>query len=254
MHKTAQSGYSKSDLNYDDGRPEYPKTAIDFLVGQLQLGANAAVLDLAAGTGKLSKCLQDFFPSFVALEPLDAMRAQLQKNLPEIKAASGSAEKIPFPNASFDAVFVGTAFHWFRAEDAYQEIHRVLKPGGGLALIWSAWSKTEIPDWLAEIRSIIEPLGKGVPRYKTMEWKSPFGKMRLFSELKNKNFDYPVSCTREQICARYLSTSFIAALDAAEKSNLRAEIMAILGKYESADGKKHFRVPYQIDAYWCTKN
>jgi ubiquinone/menaquinone biosynthesis C-methylase UbiE len=142
---------------YERGRPEYADEAVDWLVEKLGLVAGARVLDLAAGTGKLTRQLvrRDF--DVVAVEPGDEMRAVLQRVLPNVEAFSGTAEAIPLPDASVDAITVGQAFHWFEPEAALGEMARVLRSGGGIALLWNRWDEedpllSQIDELLREIR------------------------------------------------------------------------------------------------------
>jgi len=126
---------------YDRTRPGYPPEALDRATRELGLSADATVLDLAAGTGVLTRLLRQRFSHVVAVEPDDDMRAFVED------ALAGSAEAIPVDDASVDAVFVGEAFHWFDAPVALAEIARVLR-GGGLAVIANAWGEKLTPGLL----------------------------------------------------------------------------------------------------------
>lgn len=119
---------------YERVRPEYTEEAVDHVAWGLGLEPTATVLDLAAGTGKLTRVLQRRFAHVIAVEPDDAMRAKIDGD-----ARAGSAESIPVADVSVDAVFVGDAFHWFDAPVALREIRRVLRGGGGLALLSNHW-------------------------------------------------------------------------------------------------------------------
>src|SRR4051794_1977829 len=119
---------------YERTRPEYPDAVLELL----PLGDDAEVLDLGAGTGKLTRVLARRYHRVVAVEPLDGMRAILARVVPEAEALAGRAEEIPLPDAEVDAVFAGQAFHWFANEDALAEIARVLRPGGLFCLVWNS--------------------------------------------------------------------------------------------------------------------
>jgi len=125
---------------YARTRPPYAREAIDRASLELGLTRDATVLDLAAGTGNLTRSLRDAFAHVVAVEPDDGMRAQFDGEV-----RPGSAEAIPLPDASVDAVFVGEAFHWFDAARALEEIRRV---GSGLAVLARSWGETEQPGLL----------------------------------------------------------------------------------------------------------
>jgi len=118
---------------YADARPDYPAAALDWLLPD---GARR-VLDLGAGTGKLTRLLVDRTLEVVAVEPSPQMGAELASYVPEAELHEAPAERIPVPDASVDAVLVGQAFHWFDCDPALAEIARVLRPGGRLGLLWN---------------------------------------------------------------------------------------------------------------------
>ena len=124
---------------YDRVRPPYSRALLDRAEKLLELDARSRVLDLAAGTGRVTRELARRFEHVVAVEPDERMRAL------HGDAIAGSAEAIPLEDASVDAVFVGEAFHWFDTEAAIPEIVRVLRPRGCLALLWTHWWETEPP-------------------------------------------------------------------------------------------------------------
>ncbi len=128
---------------YERARPEYADEAVDWTVDRLGLAPGSRVLDLAAGTGKLTRQLMRRGLDVVAVEPGDEMRRVLQRMLPEVEALAGTAEAIPLPEASVDAVTVGQAFHWFERDAALAEMARVLRPGGGIALLWNRWDEED---------------------------------------------------------------------------------------------------------------
>ncbi|HEX4357513.1 MAG TPA: class I SAM-dependent methyltransferase [Pseudonocardia sp.] len=135
---------------YAAHRPDYPDAALDWALaplGQLDTGAGPVLLDLAAGTGKLTASLVGRSAQVTAVEPDPEMLAVLHAALPQVTALAGSAEDIPLPAASVDAVLVGQAFHWFDPERAGAEIARVLRPGGVLAALWNADDNSV--DWVA---------------------------------------------------------------------------------------------------------
>src|SRR5689334_15732628 len=122
---------------YERGRPGWPGAALDAMATRLRLDAGSTVLDLAAGTGKLTRELVPRFASVIAVEPLDRMRAVLAQVVPEARALAGTAEAIPVEDASVDAVVVAEAIHWFDAETAVAEMARVLRPGRGVAVLYN---------------------------------------------------------------------------------------------------------------------
>ena len=122
---------------YEAARPGWPAEAVEIAARRLGLERDASVLDLAAGTGKLTRRLAGRFASVTAVEPLAGMRAVLEDAIPFVRALAGTAEAIPLPDDSVDAVFVAEAFHWFDAQLAVAEMARVLRPGGGVAVLYN---------------------------------------------------------------------------------------------------------------------
>ena len=129
------NNYNYIAKNYNKGRPDYPPEATSILISALELKPNLCVLDLAAGTGKLTKALKHIGTNLCAVEPAAEMRAIFSEQFPEIPIFDGRAEAIPLQQNAVDAVVVGSAFHWFDGEKALTEIARVLKPLGRLGLI-----------------------------------------------------------------------------------------------------------------------
>jgi SAM-dependent methyltransferase len=130
------SSFGSRAADYARHRPDYPAAAVEWALAPLTLD-RPRVLDLAAGTGKLTAVIASLGLDVVAVEPDDAMRAEFEAFLPGITALAGTAEQIPLPAASVDAVLVGQALHWFDHERALPEIGRVLRPGGVLAGLWN---------------------------------------------------------------------------------------------------------------------
>jgi SAM-dependent methyltransferase len=134
---------------YHRSRPGYPAEAVEWLVGNTP----RRVLDLGAGTGKLTAALVAARHDVVAVEPSAQMLTILRTNVPDVDAREGRAEAIPVPDADVDAVVVAQAFHWFDHALAVPEIARVLRPGGRLALAWNL-RDTKAP-WVAELSQVI---------------------------------------------------------------------------------------------------
>ncbi|MGV0741427.1 class I SAM-dependent methyltransferase [Mycolicibacterium sp. XJ870] len=134
---------------YERGRPSYPPEAIDWL---LPAGARD-VLDLGAGTGKLTTRLVERGLDVVAVDPIAEMLELLSHSLPDTPALLGTAEEIPLPDNSVDAVLVAQAWHWFDPERAVKEVSRVLRPGGRLGLVWN--TRDERMGWVKDLGAII---------------------------------------------------------------------------------------------------
>lgn len=142
-------------LDYDELRPSYAPEAVEWVAERGSLRNRSAVVDLAAGTGQLSKLFAGLGMDTIAVEPAANMRAVLGERLPEVRVVDGTAEGIPLTDSSVEAVVVGNAFHHFERRKAFEEIHRVLRPGGALALFW-AWPLEEEQLWIPGMREIDE--------------------------------------------------------------------------------------------------
>jgi SAM-dependent methyltransferase len=128
---------------YERQRPEYPEEALRWAAGQLGLEPGARVLDLGAGTGKLTRGLVALGFDVVAVEPGVPMLEQLRAAVPEAEALEGAAESIPLPDAGIDGAYAGQAYHWFDRESAVPELHRVIRTDGGVALLWNWWDERD---------------------------------------------------------------------------------------------------------------
>ncbi|HMJ74516.1 MAG TPA: methyltransferase domain-containing protein, partial [Iamia sp.] len=169
--RAAAEGFSAGADDYERGRPSYPADAVEVLCRQLGIGPGARVLDLAAGTGKLTRLLVPTGAEVVAVEPVSEMRRRLRANVPQALVLDGTAEKLPLPDRSVDAVTVAQAFHWFDPEVALKEIAWVLKPGGGLGLIWNERDTRE--PWVDELSRLIRWNDRGefqVPYTTEVDW------------------------------------------------------------------------------------
>ena len=151
VDRIARDAFGAMAQEYERGRPGWPADAIAALLERF--GART-VLDLAAGTGKLTELLAARAEEVVAVEPVDGMRAVLAARLPGVRALAGSAEAIPLPDASVDIAFVAEAFHWFDPEPAASELARVVRPGGAVVVLWNV-SAGEDPPWVDEVFEVV---------------------------------------------------------------------------------------------------
>jgi len=206
---------------YERSRPSYPQEAIDWIAAKLGLGSGTTVLDLGAGTGKLTRALVGTGAHVIAIEPGDAMRAELERALPDVEALRGAAEDIPLPDQSVDCVAVGQAFHWFRHDEAIPELHRVLRPCGGVALVW--YSRDPDNPLYDEIGDLIAPF---VPpdRPDEDEWPKPLAESELFGPLEERRFSFVQELDTDTVAERIASVSFVAAAPAEARRELDAAI------------------------------
>jgi SAM-dependent methyltransferase len=233
IHRAAAEGFSRSAEAYERGRPKYPAEALDLLVSRLPVGAS--VLDLAAGTGALTRPLLEAGLEVVAVEPVAEMRAALPASA---RALEGTAEAIPLEQGSVDAVVVGQAFHWFDGDAALAEIHRVLRPDGVLALFWNR--RVDEDPVNRAIHELVEPYRAETPTHRLDAWRAAFERPSLFAPLSEHELPNEQQLDAGRMEARVGSISFIAALDEPERKRVLERARAIAGEGT-------VRVPYRAE-------
>ncbi|MBP8306846.1 MAG: class I SAM-dependent methyltransferase [Burkholderiaceae bacterium] len=247
IHDAARRGFSSEAQTYERGRPEYPTQIAGWLSDTLGIGPGTAVVDLGAGTGKFTSLLMATGAQVTAIEPVAAMQAQLARRLPQVAVLTGVAERMPLADATVDVLVCAQAFHWFANDAALADMHRVLKPGGRLGLVWNV--RDESVDWVAEITRIITPHEGNAPRYYKGEWRRPFAG-GPFAPLELTAFEHQhVGSAKQVILDRFLSVSFIAALPAAEKAGVAARLQALIDTHPALAGCAEIRFPYRTEAY-----
>jgi SAM-dependent methyltransferase len=251
IHESAARGFALVPESYERGRPAYPFEAVRRLVREVRVRPDSRVLDLAAGTGKLTRFLAQLGADVVAVEPVDAMRARLEETLPGVTALAGTAEAIPLEDASVDAVTVGQAFHWFDGDAALAEIHRVLRPSKRLGLIWNV--KDESVDWVRLLGEIIEPYRGSAPKVASGAWKDAFERTELFTPLERARFSFVHDVDEQTVVARAASISFIAALDRRVRERVLAQVRELVAAHPETRGKRSFPLRYRTGVYWCER-
>jgi len=204
------------------------------------VSAEATVLDLGAGTGKLTRVLADRYARVIALEPLAELRAILEERVPQADPLAGLAEAIPLPDASVDAVFAGQAFHWFANEVALAEIARVLRPGGVLARLWNeAIEPNPLPEGyrrrLGELHDAMRP----TPIDQRIFESAPFG------EVHEGAVEHEQRSSRGDVLAFAASVSWIASRD--DRDELLGELASLL-----PEGDYTFQM--RANLAWATRN
>jgi SAM-dependent methyltransferase len=241
-------GFDLAASAYERGRPEYPGEAIDLLVGELGLGSGHRAVDLGAGTGKLTRALAARGVEVLAVEPAAGMRAEFARRVPGVPVVDGTAEAIPLPDTCVDAAVSGQAFHWFDVPQAAREISRVVRPRGGVGLVWN-YRDESIP-WIAELGRIIDAHDPGAPRIRRRAWRAPLEATGRFEPLKSREFRFVHRLDPATVVARALSVSFIAVLPPSQQTAIAAEVRALLARDPATREKPEVELAYRTEVYW----
>lgn len=223
---------------YDRGRPSYPREAAAWLVGEQPV----TVLELGAGTGKLTEQLVALGHDVHATDPDRAMLAILERRLPDVRTSAATAEEIPMADRSVDVVVCAQAFHWFDLGRALPEIARVLKPGGRIALVWN-WRDERIP-WVRKLGRLIGT------QEQLREPSEPLVQSALFGFVEDEMFRFWQHVDRNTIQDLVRSRSNIAVLDPEARDAKLAEVLALYDDY--GRGMDGMQLPYEARCFRAT--
>jgi SAM-dependent methyltransferase len=252
IHHAAMRGFEAGVEHYQRGRPNYPDDAVTYLVQELGIGEGRDVLELGAGTGKFTELIVHTDARITAVEPVAAMRSALERNCPTMTILDGTAEAIPVLDASTDAVIAAQSFHWFDGDRALPEIHRVLRPGCLLGMIWNV--RDEASDWSERLTAIFDQLaGEGSPRYRSGRWREAFRRSDLFGPLHHRLAYHVHHVTPEAFMDRVLSVSYVAAASEEERKRVRAEVDELLATDPELRNRDEIVMPYRTDVFWTQR-
>jgi SAM-dependent methyltransferase len=242
----AASGFGAGADDYERGRPSYPADVVAWLVSRLGVDESSVVVDLAAGTGKLTRLLVPTGAQLVAVEPVAAMRDKLLETCPGVTALEGTAEATGLPDGAADAVTVAQAFHWFDPGAALAEIARVLRPGGHLGLVFNERDTRE--PWVAELSRLIrwdEREQWRVPYTVEVDWAATLAESGpQFDPAERYDTTFLQPMDAETLVARVLSTSYLAVLPAADRARLADQVRELAEPLGAT-----FHLPYVTVAY-----
>jgi ubiquinone/menaquinone biosynthesis C-methylase UbiE len=223
---------------YDRARPTYPREAAQWLVGQ----EAATVLELGAGTGKLTEQLLTLGHGVVATDPDTAMLDRLKRNLPAASTLVAHAEDLPVGDHGFDAVVAAQAFHWFDLDRALPEIARALKRGGRVGLIWNQRDET-IP-WVRRLGDLIGT------QEQLDEPAAALAESGLFAEVEEASFKHWQQIDRTSIQQLVLSRSNVAVLDEEARAEKMAEVVSFYDGF--GRGMDGMQLPYVARCFRAT--
>jgi SAM-dependent methyltransferase len=218
---------------YDQARPTYPPAALTWALGT----EVRQVVDLGAGTGILTRGLRDLGHDVVPVEPDAGMRRRLAQSTPGVAPLDGSAERIPLPDASVDAVVAGQAYHWFDAERAHPEIARVLRPGGVFAALWNI--RDDSVPWVARLSQIADDTSGNDAGQLT---NTSFGP--LFGGVTGKSFAHEVPMTVGGLVELIRTRSYYLIATPARQEEVIAQVRELV-----ADLPEPFPLPYHTAVY-----
>lgn len=264
VHEIAARGFGAEASAYDRARPSYPPEAIAWMTEKLRLGPGRQVVDLAAGTGKLTYLLAKTGADLMAVEPVNSMRDRLRERLPGVPVLAGVAEALPLADHCVDAVVVAQAFHWFDARKAMAEIARVVRPGGYLGLIWNARERSL--EWVDQVWSVMDRVERKAP------WRDERGgasqdegslarSERYLAGPGDTNWSPWIEATffhvhyssHDDVIDRMRSVSHIAVLPPGCQSNVLDEIRTILTDHPQTRQQATVGIPYRVDAMYSQR-
>jgi SAM-dependent methyltransferase len=226
---------------YERGRPPYPAAAVDWLLGS----AGPRVVDLGAGTGKLTRRLAERGLDVTAVEPSEGMRERLAAAVPGVRARAGTAESIPLPDASVDAVLAAQAWHWVDTGRAVPEVARVLAPGGTLGLLWNVRDPRE--DWVAQLGRLLHP--RGAPPSEGVGVGALADHPALFTPVETFSVEWRHTLTPADLVDLVASRSYAITLPEGERSALLDEVRVLTGRHPALAGRDVLELPYLTHCY-----
>jgi SAM-dependent methyltransferase len=233
------SSFGAAAVAYAEHRPDYAEAAVRWA---LEGAPGPRVLDLGAGTGKLTAGLVSLGAEVTAVEPDPEMRGELRRAVPEVRALEGGAEAIPLPDESVDAVLAGNAMHWFDMDVAGPEIARVLAPGGTLAGLWNTLN--DRVDWIAGLAEVSGPAAIG-PRDTPASWRAETATMLVpksgasfpFGSPEQAEFPHGQRRTADSLVATLATRAGVLVMPEEKREELLGRIRAYLASRPKTAGE-----------------
>ena len=251
MASLAARGFSVAADAYERSRPDYPAAAIELLAHRLDLRPGRTVIDVGAGTGKLTRLLLPTGARLMALEPVAEMRAKLVATTPGAEALEGIAEAVPLPDASVDAVVCAQAFHWFDAPRALAELHRVLRRDSWLVLMWNV--RDESVPWVKAMGDLVAGLQETIPRHQDDAWRPVVDETPWFAYLDTTSFHHGQVLSPDGVLDRLASMSVVAAETPEVRAALMAAVADLLRTDPDTAGRDKIVLPYTTELHWLRR-
>ncbi len=252
----AADGFGAGAQAYETARPSYPSDAVACIVGRAGIGPGAAVLDLAAGTGKLTRLLVPTGADVVAVEPVAAMRHVLGETCGDgVEILDGTAEAIPLGDGTMNAVTVAQAFHWFRPAEALAEVARVLRPGGALVLVWNTRDRSF--DWVRRFGDLLVDGDAERPydSYHDVDYPALVAQAApaTFEPMQAWSTTWIQPCDADLLVARAASVSVVAALGHEDRAVVLDRVRELAATHPELVDRDVFGFPYTTRVLWCRR-
>jgi SAM-dependent methyltransferase len=250
--RDAARGFADNAAAYEAARPSYPAEAVAHIVGHGRIGPGRRVLDLAAGTGKLTRLLAPTGADVVAVEPIAAMRDRLVALLPGVEVHDGTAEDLPLADRSVDAVTVAQAFHWFDPALALAEVRRVLRSGGHLFLVWNTRDRRH--DWVRTFGDLLvdgPDLERPYDSYYDVDYAAVVADAGGFTPVELWSHDWDQPCDPDLLVARAESVSVVGQLPPGDKQRVLDRVRNLAATNPALAGRDRFPFPYTTRVFRC---
>jgi SAM-dependent methyltransferase len=255
--RDAAQGFDQNAAAYEAARPSYPAEAVAHIVGHGRIGPGRRVLDLAAGTGKLTRLLVPTGAEVVAVEPVAGMRDVLVAQLPGVEVHDGTAEALPLAAGSVDAVTVAQGFHWFDAPVALAEIGRVLRPGGHLFLVWNTRDRSHA--WVRRFGDLLVDDDPDAERpydsYYDVDYAGVVAEAGAggFTPVELWEHAWEQPCNPDLLVARAESVSVVGSLPPGDRRRVLDRIRDLARTHPDLTGRARFGFPYTTRVYRCRR-
>jgi SAM-dependent methyltransferase len=251
VHRLAAVGFERGADAYERARPSYPDDAVGLIVDELAIGPGCRVLDLGAGTGKLTRLLVPTGARLVAAEPVAGMRERLGAAVPGASVLAGTAEALPVARGAIDAVVCAQAWHWFDSGAALAEIRRVVRPGGGVAVVFNI--RDESVGWVRELTEVTEFSTTNRPHHRQSR--------RIFADdvaadggyggVSVSTFRYAQVLDEDGLVQRAASQSNVASMDPPERERILGAVRRLARTHPDLAGRATFELPYHTEVAIC---